>query len=77
MPLFIFQVKVKVKVKVKTYRDWETSKENPEIKEWIFKMDWCKKHQVSPANYYFWNKAKEEYIKQEERNERDKVQSVV
>ena len=34
-----------------------------EIKQWMWMMDWCKRNRVSPANHYFWNKAKEEYHK--------------
>jgi len=27
--------------------------------EWFWRMDWCKKHGVSPANKYFWDKKDE------------------
>ena len=38
-------------------------KAKEKIKEWNWRMDWCKRNGVSPANKYFWNESKEEYLK--------------
>ena len=34
--------------------------------KWNFKMEWCKKQRVSPANTYFWKQAEEAYNEQDE-----------
>lgn len=31
------------------------------MSKWNWMMDWCKHNNVPPANYYWWNKAEEEY----------------
>lgn len=37
--------------------------------EWFFVADWCKKNGLSPYDSTNYNKAKEEYRKQKEKND--------
>jgi len=32
-------------------------------RKWFWKMQWCKRQQVSPAHEYWWGKADSEYNK--------------